>query len=65
MEERKVSFQEKRNVPEKTQSAMVRVNAELYAQITDISERSGLSIRAVTSKLLEFSIDSIEWENDE
>ena len=65
MEERKVSFQEKRNVPEKTQSATVRVNAELYAQITDISERSGLSIREVTSKLLEFSIDSIEWENDE
>ena len=65
MEERKVSFQEKGNVPVKTQSATVRVNAELYAQITDISERSGLSIREVTSKLLEFSIDSIEWENDE
>lgn len=63
MEERKVTFQEKGNVPEKTQSTPVRINAEIYAQIVDISDRSGLSIREVTSRLLEFSLNSIEWEN--
>lgn len=63
MEERKVSFQEKGNVPKKTQSATVRINTEIYAQITDISKRSGMSIKEVTSKLLEFSLNRIEWEN--
>ena len=63
MEERKVSFREKSNVPEKAQSTPVRIDNELYAQITDISDRSGLSIRKVTSRLLEFSLDNIEWEN--
>ena len=63
MEERKVSFREKSNDLEKTQSTPVRIDMELYAQITDISDRSGLSIRKVTSRLLEFSLDNIEWEN--
>jgi hypothetical protein len=63
VEERKISFREKSNVPDKTQSAPVRIDMEVYDQITDISDRSGLSIREVTSRLLKFSLGNIEWEN--